>query len=80
MQHEVNLADFIAMEACRLFLPDVYSRIRLNKDKFSGHVGYSESRSAYAHPKWPARRTKMAGCAHENGRARAFNVAGKQGS
>lgn len=42
---EVNLADFIALESCRLFLSDVYSRIKLNKDKFSGHVSYLERRS-----------------------------------
>lgn len=44
MMHEVNLADFIALESCRLFLPDVYSVIRLNKEKFAGHVGYLDRR------------------------------------
>lgn len=32
---EVNLADFIAIEACRLFLPEVYLLLKQNKDTFA---------------------------------------------
>jgi predicted KAP-like P-loop ATPase len=35
---EVNPVDFIALEAIRVFLPDVYDLIRVNPDRFSGHT------------------------------------------
>ncbi len=34
---EVNPVDFIALEALRVFLPDVYHIVRDNPDKFAGH-------------------------------------------
>ena len=34
---EVNPVDFIALEALRVFLPNLYDVIRTNQDKFSGH-------------------------------------------
>jgi len=34
---EVNPVDFIALEAIRVFLPDLYDVIRANPDRFSGH-------------------------------------------
>jgi len=34
---EVNPVDFIALEALRVFLPDLYDVIRKNEDNFSGH-------------------------------------------
>ncbi|MTI79075.1 MAG: NTPase [Marinobacter sp.] len=35
---EVNSVDFIALEAIRVFLPDLYDVIRMNPEKFSGHI------------------------------------------
>ncbi|EKE73776.1 KAP family P-loop NTPase fold protein [Oceanibaculum indicum] len=34
---EVNPVDFIALEAVRVFLPDLYDVVRTNPDRFSGH-------------------------------------------
>lgn len=34
---EVNPVDFIAVEALRVFLPDVYDVVRSNPDQFAGH-------------------------------------------
>lgn len=34
---EVNAVDFIALEALRVFLPDLYDVIRTNPDRFAGH-------------------------------------------
>ena len=36
VQGEVNAVDFIAIEAIRLFLPDLYELIRANSDEFTG--------------------------------------------
>ena len=44
----------------------------------AGHFHAHMQLFAYAHGKRPAARMKMAGRAHENGRLRAFNVAGSQ--
>lgn len=38
---EVNLPDFVAVEALRIFCPQIYSVIRDNKDAFTGHSGRS---------------------------------------
>ena len=35
---EVNVVDFIALEALRVFLPSLYDTIRSNPDRFSGHT------------------------------------------
>jgi predicted KAP-like P-loop ATPase len=48
---EVNPVDFIALEALRVFLPDLYDVIRTNPDRFSGHSGderYEGDRNAQA--------------------------------
>ncbi|BCA41475.1 TPA: P-loop NTPase fold protein [Kluyvera georgiana] len=37
VHNEVNPVDFIALEALRVFLPNLYDVIRTNQDKFSGH-------------------------------------------
>lgn len=37
VRNEVNPVDFIALEALRVFLPNLYDVIRTNQDKFSGH-------------------------------------------
>jgi len=37
IKEEVNLADFIAVEALRVFAPTVYDAIRRNPGRFSGH-------------------------------------------
>ena len=34
---EVNPVDFIALEAIRVFLPDLYDAVRTNPERFSGH-------------------------------------------
>ncbi len=54
---EVNPVDFIALEAIRVFLPDLYTVIRANRDKFSGHTlgfGYADDRNANQafHQQW----------------------------
>lgn len=56
---EVNVADFVALESCRLFMPDVYNRIRNNKNKFAGYSdSYIRRRPDTAlqdfHTKWVA--------------------------
>lgn len=38
---EVNLAEFVAIESCRLFLPQVYQKIRLHKDQFAGVASHT---------------------------------------
>jgi predicted KAP-like P-loop ATPase len=46
---EVNPVDFIALEAIRVFLPDLYDLVRTNQDQFAGHSrdgGYQEDRNA----------------------------------
>lgn len=35
---EVNAVDFIALEALRVFIPDLYEVIRSNPDRFTGHT------------------------------------------
>lgn len=54
---EVNPVDFIALEAIRVFLPDLYDVIRANPDRFSGHSrddGYEGGRDAAQafHQRW----------------------------
>ena len=44
---EVNPVDFIALEAIRVFLPDLYDTIRANPDRFSGHS--HDGSSAHEH-------------------------------
>lgn len=56
---EVNPVDFIALEALRVFLPDLYDVIRTNQHKFSGHSRdsrYQEDRNAQQafHQQWTA--------------------------
>lgn len=54
---EVNPVDFIALEALRVFLPNLYDVIRTNQDKFSGHSrddrydGDQKARAAF-HEQW----------------------------
>ncbi|WP_438819314.1 hypothetical protein, partial [Colwellia marinimaniae] len=46
---EVNPVDFIALEAVRVFLPDLYGVVRANANRFSGHSRddrYEEDRNA----------------------------------
>ncbi|TEE99831.1 KAP family P-loop NTPase fold protein [Pseudomonas aeruginosa] len=46
---EVNPVDFIALEAVRVFLPDLYGVVRANANRFSGHNlddRYEEDRNA----------------------------------
>lgn len=54
---EVNAVDFIALEALRVFLPNLYDIIRSNQDRFSGHtrdIHYSgaERSKAEFHDEW----------------------------
>jgi len=54
---EVNPVDFIALEAIRVFLPDLYDVIRANPDRFSGQSrddGYEGGRDAAQafHQRW----------------------------
>lgn len=56
---EVNPVDFIALEAIRVFLPNLYDLVRTNQDRFAGHSrdgGYQEDRSAKQafHQQWVA--------------------------
>lgn len=56
---EVNAVDFIAIEAVRVFLPDLYDTIRGNPDRFAGHSpdrqDNSDREAAKAfHEKWAA--------------------------
>lgn len=56
---EVNPVDFIALEAIRVFLPDLYDLVRTNQDRFAGHSrdgGYQEDRNAMLafHQQWVA--------------------------
>lgn len=56
---EVNPVDFIALEAIRVFLPDLYDLVRTNQDRFAGHSrdgGYQEDRNAKLafHQQWVA--------------------------
>ena len=56
---EVNPVDFIALEAIRVFLPDLYDLVRTNQDRFAGHSrdgGYQEDRNAKQafHQQWVA--------------------------
>lgn len=37
VREEVNPVDFIALEAIRVFLPDLYDIVRTNPERFSGH-------------------------------------------
>ncbi|RYY02282.1 MAG: NTPase [Gammaproteobacteria bacterium] len=39
---EVNAVDFIALEALRIFAPELYNVIRNNQDRFSGHTPNGE--------------------------------------
>lgn len=54
---EVNPVDFIALEALRVFLPNLYDVIRTNQDKFSGHSrdgrydGDQKAKAAF-HEQW----------------------------
>ena len=54
---EVNPVDFIALEALRVLLPNLYDVIRTNQDKFSGHSrdsrydGDQKARAAF-HEQW----------------------------
>lgn len=54
---EVNPVDFIALEALRVFLPELYDVIRTNQDKFAGHsrdsrhAGDQKVRAAF-HEQW----------------------------
>lgn len=34
--NEVDIPEFIAIESCRMFLPEVYQKIRMHKDEFVG--------------------------------------------
>lgn len=57
LRGEVNPVDFIALEAIRVFLPNLYDVIRRNEDKFSGHardkLNDSDLRAIEAfHEKW----------------------------
>lgn len=54
---EVNPVDFIALEAIRVFLPDLYGVVRANSERFSGHSRddrYEGDRSAAQafHQQW----------------------------
>ncbi|MFZ1181160.1 MAG: P-loop NTPase fold protein [Herbaspirillum sp.] len=59
VRDEVNPVDFIALEAIRVFLPDLYAVVRTNQDRFAGHSndsGRHEDPSAKAafHRQWAA--------------------------
>lgn len=54
---EVNPVDFIALEAIRVFLPNLYGVIRTNQDQFSGHsrdgrYGGDQNAIAAFHEQW----------------------------
>ncbi len=55
---EVNAVDFIAVEAIRVFLPDLYETLRANPEKFAGHADRWGSQDKDAnksfHERWTA--------------------------
>ncbi|WP_043320049.1 P-loop NTPase fold protein [Microbulbifer sp. HZ11] len=45
VQGEVNPVDFIALEALRVFIPNLYDTIRANSEKFAGHTPNGRSQA-----------------------------------
>lgn len=57
LRGEVNPVDFIALEAIRVFLPDLYDLVRTNPTRFSGHsrddeYGGDRNASQTFHQQW----------------------------
>lgn len=57
---EVKMSEFIAIEACRLFLPEVYQVLRMSKAEFAGHTtigfgGASDEKLRAFHNNWLGR-------------------------
>lgn len=49
---EVNLVDFIALEAIRVFLPRLYDIVRTNSERFSGHIEGDRNAAKIFHQQW----------------------------